>query len=327
MGFGPSSTTTTPLPAMGVIASQLDLDAIEAGYIADQCMPPWDSATQAGQYPVFKAEAFLKRAKVARAMGGVYSRGSGTFTMDDFSTSEKGREETIDDRMRKLYANMFNSDMVAVKRAMSVVHREREVRVRDLVQSTTAGCGTAAVGTEWSSLTTSSPKADVLAAKESMLSAGGLLPNAIVMTDKVFNNVCMSTEFKSSAQYTTSIDLLPTEAKVRTLATYFDVEKIIIARPIFDAANEGQDADYQRLWSSEYVSLLRVVNSQDIEVPQFGRRICWSGEIPPGGNPQRFLVETYREEQTRSDVVRVREECVEKVIYTGGLYVLSNITA
>jgi hypothetical protein len=56
--------------------------------------------------------------------------------------------------------------------------------------------------------------------------------------------------------------------------------------------------------------------------PALGRTFLWMPD-----SPTQLTVDQYREEQTRSNIYRVRHNCDEVVQFTGAAYLLGNITA
>ncbi|MEE4112715.1 MAG: hypothetical protein V2I40_07865, partial [Desulfobacteraceae bacterium] len=93
---------------------------------------------------------------------------------------------------------------------------------------------------------------------------------------------------------------------------------------VYDSTKKGQDTTIADIWSNEYASLLKVSRSPDITSPSFGRTFLWTAD-----SPQNPIVETYREENRRSDIYRVRHHVSEELIAsknTSGT-VVSNIGA
>jgi hypothetical protein len=105
------------------------------------------------------------------------------------------------------------------------------------------------------------------------------------------------------------------------LANCFDLDEVIVADSSKDSANEGQAVDIDQIWSDEYAVLLRVPKTNRIEEPCLARTIHWGAD----GSVIGGQIETYYEEQNRGDIVRVRHETQERIMYTALGYLLSNI--
>jgi hypothetical protein len=65
-----------------------------------------------------------------------------------------------------------------------------------------------------------------------------------------------------------------------------------------------------------------VAVTDDIREPCLGRTFHWGED----GSQIGGLMESYREEQKRSDIIRCRHDVDEKVLYTQMGHLLSNIT-
>jgi hypothetical protein len=66
----------------------------------------------------------------------------------------------------------------------------------------------------------------------------------------------------------------------------------------------------------------RIATSNDFREPCIGRTFHWSAD----GSSIGGTVESYREEQTRSDIIRVRHEVAEVTLYAEAGHLLSNVT-
>ena len=95
------------------------------------------------------------------------------------------------------------------------------------------------------------------------------------------------------------------------LATIFDVEQVLVGGAVYDSADKGQDASIADMWNNEYAMLTICSASQDITAPCIGRSFIWDQESPGDGEP---VVESYRAEGNRSDVVRVRHDSDERLL-------------
>ncbi len=101
------------------------------------------------------------------------------------------------------------------------------------------------------------------------------------------------------------------------------MDNILVAGGTKNTANEGQSASLSEIWDDEYCWIGRVATTADFREPCIGRIFHWAGD----GSQEEGLVESYRDETVRSDIVRVRHDVDEVVLHTacGGL--LDNITA
>ena len=283
----------------------------------------FETVEQSGDYPKIKVEQFLKVQDTKRAPRAGYPRDDYEFDTGTYSCQDHGYEEPLDDVEARMYRRFFDAEEVAVIRATDKILRAREARVAAAVFDPSVITLTSAVATEWSTLATCTPKADIKTALDGLRSGRGIMPNAAVMSWKVFQNVLMSAELKSYLQYT-SPHLIETEqAQKDMLAKYFGVDRIVVGGAIYDSANKGQAASLTEIWDDEYVLVARLaVRARDLREPCLGRTFLWTGD-----SPQMLVTEQYREEQSRSNIYRVRHNVAEAFVFTGAGYLLSNITA
>ena len=264
----------------------------------------------------------LKLQSTARAPRGAYNRGDYEFETGTYSCKENGWEEPVDDVERKLYRRFFDAEVVAALRATDIVLRSQEARVAAKIFNTGNITQTSAVGVEWNTAATCTPREDVATAKEAMRAAGQPEPNVLVISKKVFNSLLLAKQVTDAFRYgAVPFEIQPFEAKKRNLAAFFDIDRILVGGAIKDSAKKGKAISAADIWDDEYAGLFRVSSGgPDLREPCIGRTFLWTAD-----SPQNIVTESYREEQTRSDIYRVRQYTDEAFVFTGAGYLLSNI--
>jgi hypothetical protein len=318
----PTSATTLQRPDLAAIAYEYAMEGPDRGFIGQLVFPIFETPLQSADYPVIPIEALLKLQDTKRSPRSGYNRGDYQFETGTYACEENGWEEQIDDVERKLYARYFDAEEVATKRAVDIILRNREVRVQAIVQSTSVITNTAAVSTEWNTSATCTPKSDVKTAKRAMKAATGIVANVGICSEKVFEHLLISKELKDYLMYTNPHLIDTREAQKKLVALYLDLEDILIGGSQYDSTRKGQSFSLADIWDDEYFTLARVSRGgPDLREPCLGRTMLWIED-----SPQTLVTEQYREEQTRSDVYRVRENTDEAIIFAGAGYILSNIT-
>ena len=322
----PSTVLSTQRPDLATFL-EYDLEAEQNGFVAQQVFPVINVAKQAGSFGKIPLEQLLQTRDTIRAPGSGYSRGNWTFTKAAYATEEHGAEEPIDDREAKMYSDYFDAEMISTARAFSAVLRNAEIRMATAVFNATTWTGSAlttAVGTEWSNAASAVPVTDVEAAVNKVYDGSGLWPNALIINRKVFRNL------RNSAQIIDRINSAgagnpskPSDITIAMLRAIFDLQYIIVAGNTKNSAAEGQAATPVQIWSSEYAMVGKIATSGDMKEPCIGRTFHWSED----GSLIGGTVETYRDETIRGDVVRVRHDVDEIVLYAEAGHLLSNITA
>jgi hypothetical protein len=116
---------------------------------------------------------------------------------------------------------------------------------------------------------------------------------------------------------------LATDITVQQLAQVFDVPKIVVAGSSQNTAAEGQTAAFGQIWDRTKVWVGVTADSNDIRKPCVGRTFHWSQD----GSSIAGTVESYRDETVRSDIIRVRHQVGEKILFPEAGYILTGIQA
>lgn len=314
-------TTAFLRPDLGVIAYEYSLDATRMGFIGHQVLPIFGTCLQSAQYPVIPAEAMLESADTQRAPRTAYARGDWDFDFQEYSCKENGWEEPLDDTEAALFGNYFDAEIVAVQRATLMVMRSQERRVADRVMNTET-FASAAVGHSWNAYADADPLADVNKAKDHFRSTVGLKPNALILDEDILKHVSMCAAVMERVKYT-SPSAIRGELTLEQLKAYFSVETILVAGAVYNKAPRRKPKDVAPIWPADKVMLARIsTGGQDLKEPSIGRTFLWTED-----SPGMLITEQYREEQTRSDIYRVRQNTDECIQFSGAGYILTGVTA
>lgn len=321
----PSSSLATQRPDLASFF-EFDLEAEKAGFIASQVFPVIDVASQSGNFGKIPLEELLQERKTDRAPGSGYARGDFTFEPATYACLEHGAEEPIDDREAKMYQEYFDAEVVSTARAYGAVLRNAEKRVADAVFNTTTWTGsglTTAVTNEWDDSSNATPLVDVEAAVQKVYDGSGLWANALVINRKVFRNLRNCSEVIDRINSAGAGN--PSKASdvtTQMLAQAFDLDHILVAGSSRNSATEGQTPSVGQIWSGEYAMVCKIATGMDMREACVGRTFHWSED----GSSIGGTVESYRDETVRGDVVRVRHDVAEVVLYPQAGHLLSNIT-
>lgn len=323
----PSAPATFQRPDLGQAYLEFDLMSHIQGFIGLSMMPLTPVGLSNANFSKVLIEQLLNAArKVRRAPGAGYARNETSFTQDSYSTEERGVEELLDDRDRAVFAYTgIQFEQLAADRAVADLLRDLEIEIATILQDS-GTYSTSAVTTEWDTHASSVPIADVMEAREVFKLQCGVYPNSLSMSEKVATNVVQSAEVKEVIKYTSQADpgsllggpgtpdvIAKTSA---LLAQIFRIDRVMISPSVSNSANIQQTAVLADIWDDEEVTLLRVPQGADIRSVGFGRTFAF----------EEMVIEQYREENVRSDVVRARFDLDVKVIHGECIHVLTNIT-
>lgn len=322
----PSTSLATLRPDLGASFTEFDLEMDRRNFVALRVLPVIEVMKSAGKFGKIPIEQLLQNRETSRASGSGYSRNKWTFTDASFSTEEHGAEEPVDDREADLYRDYFDAEQISAQRAFDAVLRNAEKRVADLIFNPTTWTGaplTTAVTNEWDDAASAVPITDVEAAVRKVYDGTGLWPNALIVNRRVFRNLRNSDQIIDRiASQGAGSPTKPTDITAAMLAAVFDLPNIIVAGGSKNTANEAVAATPTQIWSDEYAMVCRVAETNDIREPSLGRTFHWGED----GSTIGGTIESYRDETVRSDVIRVRHDVDESVLYVQLGHLLSNIT-
>lgn len=315
----PSTSLATLRPDLAGGVEDFSLAMDRAGFIGQMVLPVVEVPVVSGVFGRIPLSELLKNRETRRAPGGAYGRGDWEFEDHSFATKEHGFEIPIDDREQAMYADYFDLEMASAEMARDTVMRNYEKRVAAKVFDAVNHTPTT-IGNEWDDAVNATPINDVEAAVLRLYAATGLWANALIMNRLVFRNLRMCDQIINKVKAVMSV--LPKDITVQHLQAAFDLEKIIVAGGSKNLSNEGQDASIAQIWSSEYVAVARVATGSNIKDPGLGRTFHYSQD----GSRIGTVMETYRDESRRADIVRSRFDTDENILYPECLELLDNAT-
>lgn len=311
--MGPGTSTAVVRSDLAGLQEGIDLEANRRGFIGLELMPIIQVGADAGRYPVIKAEELIRyNTLVGRSPEGGYYRDSFKWEDANYTTQERGVEEKVDVRLKRLYRNYFDLEAVATKRAYDRVLRAQEMRIAALIFDTAYYAGATyfldvSATLPWTGANAAFI-ANIDAAKRAIYAKTGRWPNTIATN---YNNLMYIRNgdeiIDRIASQGAGASIKPSEINRQQLASVWDVEKVLIAGGSQNTAQEGRVATLSDIWDSKYVWVGITSDSPDISEPCVGRTMHWDeDESEPLGH-----LETYYEERIRGDVVRVRHEVDE----------------
>lgn len=313
----PSASLATLRPDLGGSLEEFNTAMDRAGFIGLRALPVMEVAKQAGTFGKITLEQLLQTRDTVRAPGGNYNRGNFTFTTDSYACQEHGAEEPVDDREAEMYREYFDAELVSTERARDAVLRNVEIAAAAILQA--SALTDAAAAAVWSNHTSATPITDVKARQIAIWTATGIWPNAVMMAREAFLECRMCDEVIDNVKYTERT--LPGDITVDMLAKAFDLKYVLIAGSAKNTANSGQTASLSSIWDRTQVSVGRIAEGNDIREAAFGRTFHWSAD----GSQIGGVVESYRDEKVRSDVIRCRMDIHQKALYTDLMHCITGV--
>lgn len=320
----PSVSLVTLRPELEESLEEFDTAADRLGFIGAKVLPVKEVKTAKGNFGLIPIEEKLRNDdKMLRAARAGYSRGDYKFEQASWETFEYGHEEVVDEKEEALYEGYFDLEVESAEIARDKVLRGQEIRIAAAVFDNTVFT-TTAVGTEWSDLANAKPVDDVRAARIRAYAASGIWPDTLIFDEIVRLNLIENVQVRDRIMSVGAGD--PTKATDVTnamLAAVFALPNIIVSQSTQNTANQGQAAVLSQIWDDEFAMITRTAKTDSVKTPAIGRSFHWGGD----GSTFGGTVESYEEPQTRADIIRVRHQVGEEILFTNGSQLLENITA
>jgi len=282
-------------------------------FIGDKVFPVKGEDVKRGIYmkaSLGNAELLNGDAK-PRASGDGYQRVNRKYDTDTFDAVEYGLESVIDDAYSSETERFFGLEVTEAMLLERSLRISYEVRVAAALMNASTFAATAAgVAYTEANIATINVPADVSLAKLRLLK-NGHIPNTVIMSANIFERIKRSTLLqnqvfgvvpKGAGQY-----LIPSDADI---AQALGVDNVLVGRAPKNENGKGQTYSGSFIWSDTYVALAYIAGGE-YTAGGVGRTIQWSKDTTG-----LFTPETYRSDERRSDILRVRQHTAEKVVDT-----------
>jgi hypothetical protein len=305
-----TNSQATPRSDIFALVQQANADFTKL-FIGDQIFPVKGEDVKRGIYMKANlANAELLNADaVPRASGDSYQRINRKYDTDTFDAIEYGLESVIDDAYEsevERFMNIESTEAMLLERSLRISYEARVAAA--LFNASTFTATAATVNYTAANLATIDVANDVDLAKSRMLK-NGLIANTIVMGYDVYQRIRRSTLLQNQI-----FGVVPRSANQRMLpgeqdvAEALGVEKLLVGKAPRNGNNKGQSYSGSFIWGTTYIAVCNTAGGE-YQAGGVGRTIQWTKDTTG-----LFTPETYRSDERRSNVLRVRQHTAEKVI-------------
>ncbi len=179
------------------------------------------------------------------------------------------------------------------------------------------GMDVAAEDTPWDE-EAADPPAIVEEARGAILRAVQQPPNVLVLSQSVYTALRHHPKVTERVKYTNSGAVGP-----GALAELLDVERVLVARAVYNAASPGQEPDMRPIWGVDAL-LLYVPRRVGLKTVAPVITFAWS---QAAGTSRGASVQTWREERRKATMIRVQKYYDRKIAAPGAAYILRNAIA
>jgi hypothetical protein len=286
-------------------------------FVADRVFPVVPVDKQGFTYYIFTKKFWFQDGMIARAAGGHYARsGYGVETASGLAQLW-GLEHPIADEARS-----NNQTPMALEQAgaqwlaqMSLIRRERAWASDFMVGATWANHDNNSA-TDWDDFSAGDPVNDILTARRTVSNNTGMDPNMMVLGYIVHQALVNHPDIIDRVKYVQQATLATVEG---ALAACFGVSNYLVAKASYNTANEGQTFSASAIIDDDCLVCYSAGSAAGIMTASAGYTFAWSGG---GGDGS---IRSYREEQTNSDVLQLKEAWDQKVVATDLGYFFTDI--
>lgn len=284
-------------------------------YIGPKVLPPLPVSAKAGQYPYISVTSgsLLRNEVKGRGPGAAYARINRSYINGNYTTQEYGIEAIVDDSLANDVSRFFPLESTETRLAMRQVQLAHEIRVAGKVfDPSVFALTTSATAYTAANLASFDVGLDVDTAKQQIQARGESTKDlTLVMSLSNFLRARASTRLQNRIRGTISTDsqlVLNEEAMAQAL----DVGQVLVGRAAYDTSKLGASAvSMSNIWNDTYMWLGRAVNggaSEQYFNGSTGFTLFWNEDS------SLFQMESYREENIRSVIVRGRHNTSEKIV-------------
>jgi hypothetical protein len=312
----PESTSVTFRADLSALLNEFDAAKAARRFIGRRAAPLFRVPKISAGFPIMNRENYKKPASVNRAPDGGYNRVVGEFGKGTYDCEEHGLEQRIDDRMLERYGSLFNAETAAQQMLWYQILLNHEIRVAALFSG--GGHTNHNVTTAWSTTATAVPINDIQTGIDTLMDNCGCGPEDITMIipRDDYKELLQVAQINNKMLYTYP-GIQPAQMRPDQLAGMLGLKQVLPARSSYDATEEGYAESMSQIWTAGVIYLAVTADEgDDIMMPSAARTIIWepsAAELP--------VVETYREDRTRSDILRVRDDTDEVLLGATDLFV------
>lgn len=298
----------------------------EKYFKAQEIFPVHNVDKRTGQYPRIKiGEGSLMRKDLTkRNATGTYNEVTRKHSWDSYVLEDRGLKERIDDDKAAEMKDFFDLEVTTAKLVRRMMLIDLEVQAATaLFDEAVFTKENAKVNYTEANLATVDFPYDMNAAIEALILRGAEV-NSIVISHKLWNFVRRT---KMLNDYLFGSE--PTKKKLikaKDISEAFSEDNgreinVKICAAGYDASNRAKDApSLSPIWPTTHI-WIGAIKGGDFNEGGVGRTLSWNQSVKTG----LFQTETWRDEERRGDMVRVRSYSNEKIIdETAGQLIKTN---
>lgn len=287
-------------------------------YIAEQILPVLTVKERTGKFAKYGKENLrfyknqLLRTPGTRALTVDY-----TVSQGEYSCQEHAIEKPVPDEFVNNTDDPYNPKRDATAVLMDNIWVNQEVALQTMMSDTAVlTLNTTLVGpAQWNDYANSDPIGDIESAIEAVRTSTGQRPNVLVLGRQVWLKLKYHPDVRDQLKYTNGGQLSDGQMG-QYLKDFFSLEEVIVGEAVKNLSVDGQADNVADVWGKDAWLIYRTPRPSLMNAT-FGMTLT---DVPR-------LVDTYREEAFKSDIIRVRYSYDQAFFDVGLAYLIKNAIA
>lgn len=304
---------------VNVALTNVSLAYRNPAFIADLVAPSVNVRKQQDSYFIYDSdrEAF-RSTNDRRAPGAQANEVDFALSTDTYYCADHALVSVIPDEERENADPAIQPDIDRTEFLSDKIDLNKEIELANVVATNSSLPGeTLATTGQWSHAD-SDPLIALETGRASIISKVQAAPNTLVLPFEVFTKLRAHPDIIDRIKY--SSKGVPTAA---IMAELFDVERVLVPRAVKNTATPGQTASMSYVWGKN-AFLCYTPPRAALKTISFALTFAWTSA--PGSVGGR-VVEAWRENVRKSDIIRVGRYYDQKVIAADAIYVWKNAVA
>lgn len=289
-------------------------------FIASKVFPALPVTNLSDYYAKFPKSYFMRDEMQERPYGGRPGKGAWEVEKSRYSCNEWALEYGLDDRIRANADQPIEPELRAMEylTEQALIHRDREwvegffktgIWNTEWEGVTGAGNGTSTFRrfnnyeAEGTTEYKSKPIRFFDERAVEMREKTGRRPNKLVLGPKLYVVLKNHPEVVERVKYTMGAPAIVTP---KILAEVFDVQDVLVAEAVYNAAAEGKTENIGFITPKQDALLCYAAPAPSIQLPSAGYVFAWTGLIPGLSNALGGVLYRGREEFAHSDIFQIR---------------------
>lgn len=283
-------------------------------FVATRALPFVPVPEKNAKFSIVESAAMLRPEDIKRTPGAAFARLEGGTGELSYNCEQLAAEFKLPDEDRALLRLDLQADMMAINFLVAQLKIALEQTAASTLFNTTTWTGTdyftdaATDNGPWDDGGASStPVADVMAAKEKVRALTGIEPNAMIISAVQLKNLMNNSDIQEKIKYSSAVTY---DNILNILPAVFGLDEILVGKGTYNSTAEGQTKSIGDIWSDDYAFVfVKAPEGADFVTPCVGRTFLW--DDVSAGNGQ---IKTYREEGTHSTIYQVMQSVDQKII-------------